>query len=377
MPFFGDLAKLFMSSGPVNMDLARQTAVSIASGGETDTNIDPLERIRFEELARVAAMHVADATGLDATVLSPHLVVLPVTPADWAARTLQAYRSLFEGLATSLAAATPVGDGEQPDPSTGLLGNIGSLLGPVLMGMQAGSMIGHLAGRALGQYGLPIPRAESEPLLVVPANVARFASDWSLAVDDLRMWTCLSELTHHAVLSTPHVRERVESLVLAYASGFRPDPAAIESALGGFDLTDMESLPEVLTDPETLLGTMQTPEQRETLVRIDAVVSVVEGYVDHIMDTAGRRVVGSYERLSEALKRRRVERGEGERFVERMFGIEVGQAQFDRGAAFVRGVVERAGDDGLARLWRSGRELPTPAEVDAPGLWLERIDIPD
>jgi uncharacterized protein (DUF2342 family) len=43
----------------------------------------------------------------------------------------------------------------------------------------------------------------------------------------------------------------------------------------------------------------------------------------------------------------------------------------------VRGVVERAGDDGLARLWASARELPTPAEMAAPGLWLARIDLPD
>jgi len=104
---------------------------------------------------------------------------------------------------------------------------------------------------------------------------------------------------------------------------------------------------------------------------------VVVGYVDHVMDTTGRRLIGSWPALSEALKRRRVARGEGERFVERMLGLELGQAQYDRGAAFVRGVFERAGEDALGRLWRSERELPTPAEVDAPGLWLERIDLPD
>jgi uncharacterized protein (DUF2342 family) len=56
--------------------------------------------------------------------------------------------------------------------------------------------------------------------------------------------------------------------------------------------------------------------------------------------------------------------------------VELGQAQYDRGTAFVRGVLERAGEDGLVRLWRSERELPTPAEIDAPGLWLARIELP-
>jgi uncharacterized protein (DUF2342 family) len=99
--------------------------------------------------------------------------------------------------------------------------------------------------------------------------------------------------------------------------------------------------------------------------------------VDHVVDVAGTRLLGSYGALGEAVKRRRVERGEGDAFLERMFGLELGQGQYDRGAAFVKGVVERGGEDALARLWVSERELPTPAEVDAPGLWLERIDIPD
>jgi uncharacterized protein (DUF2342 family) len=72
-----------------------------------------------------------------------------------------------------------------------------------------------------------------------------------------------------------------------------------------------------------------------------------------------------------------VEASDGDRFVERLLGLQLGQAQYDRGAAFVRGVVERAGDEALARLWVSPRELPTPAEVDAPGLWLARIELPE
>jgi uncharacterized protein (DUF2342 family) len=66
-----------------------------------------------------------------------------------------------------------------------------------------------------------------------------------------------------------------------------------------------------------------------------------------------------------------------DRFVERLLGLELTQAQYERGAAFVDGAVERAGSEALDRLWRSERELPTPAEVDAPGLWLARIDLPD
>lgn len=86
-------------------------------------------------------------------------------------------------------------------------------------------------------------------------------------------------------------------------------------------------------------------------------------------------LLASYAMLTEALHRRRVEAGDADRFVEHLFGLELGREQYERGAAFVAGVVERAGAEGVARLWQSERELPTPAEIDAPGLWLARIDI--
>jgi len=125
-----------------------------------------------------------------------------------------------------------------------------------------------------------------------------------------------------------------------------------------------------------LHGALQTPAQQELLAAIETLTVVLEGFVDHIMDTVGRGLIGSYGMLSEAVRRRRVEASDGDRFVERLLGLQLGQAQYDRGAAFVRGVVERAGEEALSRLWLSPRELPTPAEVDAPGLWLARIELP-
>jgi putative hydrolase len=133
----------------------------------------------------------------------------------------------------------------------------------------------------------------------------------------------------------------------------------------------------VLGDPEALLGAMQSSAQRDLLPRLEALVAVVGGYVDHVMDAVGGRFVSSYDRVTEAVRRHRVESGPQTRFVSKLLGIDVSQRIYDRGEAFVNGVVERAGKDALDRLWRSERELPTPAEVDAPGLWLARIDLPD
>jgi putative hydrolase len=374
---FGDLARMFSRQGPVNWDVARQTATWLATDGQAEPNVDPLERIRLEELVRVADLQVSAATGLDTSIAGGILSVLPVSRGDWALHSLEQYRPFLERLATSLSKAGDKDDDDATDPATQLLGDLGKMLGPVLLGMQSGFMLGHLSRRALGQYDLPLPRLPADQLLVVPANLDAFADQWSLAADDLRLWVCLQEVTHHAVLGRPHVRARLESLINEYVSRFEVDPEALEASLGNIDPTDPAGLQAVLGNPETLLGAMRSPSQQETLSRIETLTAVIEGYVDHVMDTTGRGLIASYGQITEALHRRRVEATDGERFAARLLGLELGRGQYERGANFVRGVVERAGEDGLSRLWVSERELPTPAELDAPGLWLARIDLPD
>ncbi len=124
-----------------------------------------------------------------------------------------------------------------------------------------------------------------------------------------------------------------------------------------------------------LLGATRSEEQHALLPRLDALVALVVGVTDHVMDTVGANVLSSYGMLTEALRRRRVESDPSGGFVSRLLGLSLTREQVQRGSLFVSGVVERAGSDGLARLWHSAAELPTPAEIDAPGLWLARIDL--
>jgi putative hydrolase len=378
IPFLGDLARLLRQQGAVSWDAASQLAFQVATGGESEANVDPLERIRLEELARVAELRVADATGLSVSTTGRAVSIVPVTRTQWVQRSLPAFRPRFESLATSLSGA-PAEEPESGDPAA-MLGNLMGMMTPMLVGMTAGSMVGHLASTSFGQYDLPIPRPPGDELVVIGRNLDEFAADWSLPDDDLRLWVCVHELTHHAVLGLPHVRARLDDLLDRYAAGFSPDPHALEEAFGQLELGDVEGmagLESVFGDPEVLLGAVQSPGQRELLPQLDALVAVIIGYVDHIMDGIGGTLISSYGMLSEALRRRRVTTDDASRFVERLLGLELTQEQCDRGTAFVEGVVERAGKPGLAPLWRSARELPTPAEVDAPGLWLARIELPD
>jgi uncharacterized protein (DUF2342 family) len=110
------------------------------------------------------------------------------------------------------------------------------------------------------------------------------------------------------------------------------------------------------------------------LPRLDALVAVIIGYIDHGVDTAARGLVGAGPQIAEAVRRRRVETDQSDVFVERLLGLTLSRRAVERGPAFVAGVLERGGD--LSRLWATARELPTPAELDAPGLWLARIELP-
>jgi putative hydrolase len=383
LPFFGDLGKMLggiggAGGGALRWDTARQMAMQIAASGGSEPNVDPLDRIQIEELARVADLHVSQTTGLSTSITGRGVTVVPVTRSQWVQRSLDAFEPMFRSLASSLGQPAEQPD-DAGDPLSMMLGQLMGSLAPMMLSVTAGGMVGHLAQRSFGQYDLPVPRTPSDELLLVLPNADAFGADWSIAPEDLRLWLCLHEITHHAVLGVPHVRESLERMIREYASGFRPDSNALVDKLGAVDMTDpsaLAGLQDVLGDPEVLLGAIQTDEQRALLPRLEALIAVVVGYVDHVMDQVGGRLIASYPMITEALRRRRVEADESDRFVARLFGLEIGQATYDAGAAFVDGVVERAGFDALEPLWRDERFLPTPAEIDAPGLWLARIDLP-
>jgi putative hydrolase len=382
MPFLGDLAKLLGQQAGGAWDSARQLAVTVATEGTSEANVDPVQRMAIEQLGRVADLHVADVTGLSTSVGGRGVTVVPVNRTRWVMDSLEAYRPLVEQLADTLGSAPDdLGDAED-DPTAGMFAGMLQAFQPMVLAMTAGSMVGHLGQRTLGQYDLPIPRSiegagHDELLLVVP-NIDAFADEWSLERDDVRLWVCVHELAHHAVLGVPHVRAALDDLLRHYASSFRNDPSALEDRIGELDLSDPGSfagLQEAIGSPDLILGAITSPEQDALRPRLEALVAVVVGVVDHVLDVVGGKLIANYPMLTEALRRRRVEASEADRFVERLFGLELGQATYERGSAFVDGVLERAGEDGLRRLWTDAAHLPTPPEVDAPGLWLARIDI--
>jgi putative hydrolase len=389
----GDLMNMLGSNAPDQWEMSRSFALNVATGGVPEANVEPIERIRLEQLARVAELNVIEATGMPVSPDGRRVTCVPVGRGDWTLRALESWRPIL----TSMTPAPGPIPGPRSDPADPLveddpMGGIGNLLGqwasaigPMFFGLQVGSVVGHLAQRTLGQYPLAIPWAPSDELVLVTANITSFAGDWSLPEEETLLWICARELASHSVLTRPGVRGRMEELLSALAESSASAQQDLAGRLGQLGAPggaeggpmDLESLQGMFGDPEALLGDLLTPESRRSSDQLTALAVVIDGYADHVADLVGRKLVGSHAQLTEAWYRRRAERGKGEEAAGALFGLDLDQPQVDRGRSFIGGVVERAGEDGLAKLWSSARNLPTPSEVDAPGLWLERISLPE
>jgi len=238
-------------------------------------------------------------------------------------------------------------------------------------------MIGQLAHHALGQYDLPLPLHGPPTQRFLVRNVEAFAEEWALPRDELRYALALREVVHGAQRSIPWVRDELERLASDYVGAYEVQPDALQEQLGDIDLTDSTAMPGLsqLGDPNVLLGAMQSPRQAPLLEALQRFVSVIEGYTDVIVAELGERMMTSHSRIDEALRRHRLDRGDSAAFVDRLLGLELERGHYDEGVAFSRGVVERGGVDQLNRLWTGVAMVPTRNELEAPGLWIARIEL--
>ncbi|PIE34434.1 MAG: hypothetical protein CSA55_00750 [Ilumatobacter coccineus] len=375
-PMFADLARAMSGQGPLNWDLARQFALLGATGGVSESNVDPSARLAYADLAQIAALHVNDITGTDLSFPEPRVV----TPGRWATDTLTAYRPLFTDLAHSLGQQPDSDEGDTPEvPMAAMLAGLGQMMAPAMIGMAVGSMVGHLATRVFGLHDLPIPRDQLD-VVVVDHTIEAFCSEWELPVQEFRLWVMSHELSGYRLFSIAGLRDQLASLVRAHVGGFRPDPNAMTDYLSEMDMPDpsgdpMAALQNTFSDPTILLGAVQSPEQDALRPRLDAAVAAVVGYVDWVVDAVAARTIGGEAlRIAEAVRRRRSETTPDDVFIEKLLGIRVGDDQVKRGKDFVQGVVDRVGEAGLSRLLELPGALPTPNDIEAPGLWIARLD---
>lgn len=378
-PFFDQIAKAMSSSGPVQWEMARQIAMMTATNSEPEANVEPTARIAVNQLSVVADLHVRDVTGLSTSNSTQAPTFDVVSRSVWVHHTLEAFKFYFTDFSGSPQKNSEI---ENLDSSgngmDAMMAGLTKMMAPAMLGMSVGSMIGQLSLRTFGQYDLPLPREPKSQLLFVARNCDEFANDWSIKIEDMRMWLIIQELTFHSLFNIDHVRSAITNLVKQHVASFRPNPNALGQRLQNIDVTETDPaamMQKLLGDPTLLLGGERSADQIFIATQLDAMICAIVCYVDYVVDRVSSRILGNGAQISEAVRRRRVESSGQDQYVEQLFGIHLTNAQMSSGEAFISGVIDRAGENGLSKLWAKDGNLPTPNEISAPGLWIERINL--
>lgn len=379
VPLFRELAKVMSwRGGPVNWDLAGQTAMALATeGGDA-----PAGDRDAEELAvavRTAELWLDQVTTLPA-VEGP---VQALSRAAWV-RLASAPGGIgvyVEPMAEGAGSALSAGLGEELQ---GMLGGAGAgnplaqamgSFGAMLYGMQTGTIVGHLAGQLLSTYDLGVPTVDPKVIATVGDTAARFAADYGFETVEFRHWLALSEAAHRREYAgVPWLRDEVAGLVRRFAEAADFDPSSMFDQLGGMgiDPNDPASFQRALEAPDAF-RVEPSPGQQEVLERLQALISFTEAWTDTVVRAAAAGRLTGLDRIGEAVRRRRAEQGPGERFLAQLIGLDLTPAAVREAQAFCDAVIAARGQEGLDRVWQDRSHLPSPAEIAEPSRWLVRM----
>ena len=380
-PLFRELQRVMSSSsGPVQWELARQLAVAGAAEAGPDAPPDASATAAIDDAVRLAELQVVEYTGFEPS--SEVLHVELVRRADWIATAMEDYRSMIEtaagrtsaSLGRALAEQAP--SGEENDALAALgVGSPQALIaqmGPLLQATQVGQVFGFLASRVFGGYDVGVPRAASGPIGLVLANIERFEADWSLDPREFRTFVALHQVVHRLQFARAWLPAHALHLLDDFLTTMTIDVDAIRDRFASIEPGDPEGFQNALADEEgSMFGVVLDDEQRLKLDRVRALIGAVEGYGDHVATAIGVRLLATYPRIEEAMRRHRDDE-EVDPLFARLLGVDVGREHVELGRSFCASVVEQTDESTLARMWADAEALPGLAELHEPRLWLAR-----
>jgi coenzyme F420 biosynthesis associated uncharacterized protein len=363
-----------MTSSMVDWDLAVSTGTRLARPGPDVSRAEA--RAAVEDLRRFAdeaREHVGGYTLMTAGEALGGVAV--IDRPGWIEANASGFRAVLEPLIDKL-------ESRRGAPSA-----VSAAVGSRVTGLQTGALLAFLSGKVLGQYELfpPYGAAADDPppgrLLLVAPNIVHAEREMLVDPRDFRLWVCLHEETHRVQFgAVPWLREHVMSEIHAYIEETDVDPAAMARRLRAAAAVAYEAVRDGVSDTDgrdaerdSFVEAVQTPAQREVLDRITAVMSLLEGHADFVMDGVGPEVIPSVAEIRARFQRRRREANRVEQVLRRLLGIDAKLRQYRDGERFVRGVVRRAGMSGFNRVWETPGNLPSKAELSDPDAWADRV----
>ncbi len=279
-------------------------------------------------------------------------------------------------------AATAEGMARLTAPLTDRLAPKVTPIGRAAAGTQIGMVLGFLAGRVLGQFDPLLDptvdqtsteaRAEQTGtgrLLLVAPNIVKVERELRVDPADFRMWVCLHESTHRLQFTAvPWLRNHFVGQVGEFGAAADIDSREI---IGRMVRAVRGRHPD---SGLSWIESVQTPAQRAVFDRLMALMSLLEGHADHVMDAVGPRVVPTVTSIRSAFTdRRRKGRGPIDRLLRSLLGMDMKMSQYIKGEAFVSQVVSEAGMGGFNTVWSSPQTLPSRDEINNPEAWMARV----
>ncbi|MCD4523327.1 zinc-dependent metalloprotease [Nocardioides sp. cx-173] len=336
----------------VDWDLAVSLGSRIAGDGpETSPEEAAAAVAELRAGAERSTALVREFTGL---VAEDHTApVLVVDRAGWVRANADGFRVVIAPLIDKVASKKP---------PTGLALKVGSRI----TGAEVGGLLGFMGSKVLGQFD-PFYAPDGRLLLVAP-NIVHVEREIGADPTDFRLWVCLHEETHRVQFTAvPWLRGHLFSEIEAIADTVEPSgllddglQRLVEGVRGG-------------ARGGSLVDIMSSPEQREIMDRVTAVMSLLEGHADVVMDGVGPSVIPSVDRIRRAFNERRKGVGTLDRVLRRLLGVDAKMAQYRDGAAFVRSVVDKVGMTEFNAVWAGPENLPSKAEVADPQAWVARV----
>jgi len=288
-----------------------------------------------------------------------------VDRAGWVRANTGAFASLMGKLESDLL------DQVMP-PGSGLAKATMALANRWLTTRQLGFLLGFMGTRVLGQYDLALLSAEAVPgrLLFVEENIRATAKALGVPLGPFRTWIALHETTHafefeaHPWLR-PYLAERLERQLTAFGKDAR--------GLGREALRGLGRSLRGEAGGEHWIERMMGPEQRSLFRETQAVMSLLEGFSDYVMDEVGRDLVPDVDKISARFHERRNRRTPFERSMLRLTGMDLKMEQYRKGEQFVRAIAARRGPEALRRLWDGPETLPREGEIEAHDRWIARV----
>ncbi len=302
---------------------------------------------------RATAM-VSEETGLEAPG-TPDVAVVSRT--EWVENNIASFSELMAPVADRIGEDRKVGRG----------------LASRVMATELGAVLGFLSRRVLGQYELVLPTSDGsdgDTVMFVGANVLSMERRFEFRPAEFRFWVALHESTHRLQFQgVPWLRSYFLGLVEELVTASQPEPGRISRVAEEFRSAAEQGRP--LVDERGLFGLLASPDQREVINKVQALMSLLEGHGHVVMDRIGERELVSQARMSRILASRRNDPRTA--MFMRLVGLEMKMKQYEMGAKFIEGVERQAGWSALDAAWLRPSNLPTLEEIGDPVSWLFRV----